>query len=152
MAESDGGKAGPGAGGGSQIHIDSDWKAQARAEKERLEEKLKPSAAPGGAGPGAAPGATGRAGGVPKASFQTMVNNLATQALLFMGAVPDPRTGQRIQHLDLARFHIDTLAVLQEKTKGNLSDDEEKLLSTSLYELRQAYIQIANAMREQSKA
>ena len=140
--------------GGSKIQIDSDWKMEAEAEKARLEEKVKatqaskPSAsAAGGARPG---GVTGPRE-MPKASMETLVQSVASQAMLYLGIIPDPRSGQRVQHLDIARHQIDTLAVLEEKTKNNLTESEAKLLATSLYELRQAYIQVATAIREQRK-
>jgi hypothetical protein len=131
---------------GPKIHIDSDWKAQAQAEKQRLAEKSKaaPTAKPGGAGAGTGAGASG---GLPPASFETLVSTMVTQALFAMGAIPDPRTGQRIQHLDLARHHIDMLTVLEEKTKGNLSDDEANMLGGALYELRTRYIQMSAQAR-----
>jgi hypothetical protein len=120
-----------------KIHIDSDWKAQARAEKERLTDKGKTE------GPA---GAAGR-GGLPPASFETLVSTMATQALFALGAIPDPRTGQRMMSLDLARHHIDMLSVIEQKSKGNLSADESNLLATTLYELRQRYIQMSSAAR-----
>ena len=139
--------------GGSKIQVDSDWKAEARAEKAKLEEKMKasepkPGAAVAGGGASAARGSRE----VPPATFETLVSNLASQALLFMGAIPDPRTGQRIAHLELAKHHIDTLEVIADKTKGNLSDEENQLLGSTLYELRQAYIQILTQAREQRKS
>jgi hypothetical protein len=124
-----------------KIHIDSDWKAQARAEKERLVEKGKGEGAAGAAGPGA-----GR-GGLPPATFETLVSTMATQALFALGAIPDPRTGQRMMSLDLARHHIDMLTVIEQKSKGNLSADETNLLVTTLYELRQRYIQMSSSAR-----
>jgi len=118
-----------------KIHIDSDWKAQAQAEKERLSEQTKsPEGRPG-------------AGTVPEANFQTLVSTMATQALFAMGAIPDPRTGQRVTHPDLARHHIDMLTVIEDKTKGNLDEEEQQLLSTTLYELRNTYIQLSTAQR-----
>lgn len=120
-----------------KIHVDSDWKAQAQAEKEKLAQQAKESEKKG-------PAATA-AGGLPPASFETLVSTMATQALFAMGAIPDPRTGQRIQQLDLARHHIDMLGVLEEKTKGNLTEDESKMLSGTAYELRSRYIQISSA-------
>jgi hypothetical protein len=132
---------------GPKIHIDSDWKAQAQAEKQRLAEKSKaaaPQAKPSGGAPGS--GAAG-AQGLPPASFETLVSTMVTQALFAMGAIPDPRTGQRMQHLDLARHHIDMLTVLEEKTKGNLSEEETNLLGGALYELRTRYIQMSAAAR-----
>ncbi len=122
-----------------KIHVDTDWKAQAAAERQKLAEQAKqqPSASAGVAG----------AGGIPPANFETLVSTLVTQALFAMGAIPNPSTGQRMQHLDLARHHIDMLAVLQDKTKGNLSDEESTMLNQTLYELRSRYIQIASAAR-----
>lgn len=140
--------------GESKLHIDSDWKAEAQAEKARLVEKVKAAESSRSAGPAGAARPGGQAPGareMPKASFETLLQSIASQAMLFLGVIPDPRSGQRIQHLDLARHHIDTLAVLDEKTKNNLTDDESKLLSTTLYELRQAYIQVSSAIREQRK-
>lgn len=140
--------------GGSKIQIDSDWKMEAEAEKARLEEKVKATQA---SKPSAGPAGSARPGGVtgpremPKASMETLVQSVASQAMLYLGIIPDPRSGQRVQHLDIARHQIDTLAVLEEKTKNNLTESEAKLLATSLYELRQAYIQVATAIREQRK-
>ena len=129
---------------GPKIHIDSDWKAQAQAEKQKLAEKSKAAAKPGAPGGGGG----GAQGGLPPASFETLVSTMVTQALFSMGAIPDPRTGQRIQHLDLARHHIDMLTVLEEKTKNNLSEEEANLLSGALYELRTRYIQLSSAARQ----
>lgn len=141
--------------GGSKFQIDSDWKAEAEAEKARLEEKVNAAQA---SKPTAGPTGGGRAGGVagapremPKASMETLIQSVASQAMLYLGIIPDPRSGQRVQHLDIARHQIDTLSVLEEKTKNNLTETEAKLLATSLYELRQAYIQVATAIREQRK-
>ena len=109
----------------------------------QLSEKAK-TAAPAKAG--GAPGAGGQQG-VPPASIEVLINTLVTQALFYMGAIPDPRTQQRVQHLDLARHQIDMLTVLEEKTKGNLSEDEANMLSGAAYELRNRYIQLVNAAR-----
>lgn len=125
---------------GPKIHIDSDWKAQAQAEKAKLAEKSKTA-------PKAGAGSSGGAGGLPPASFETLVSTMVTQALFAMGAIPDPRTGQRMQNLDHARYQIDLLGVLEEKTKGNLTEDETNLISSAVYELRTRYIQLLSAAR-----
>lgn len=122
-----------------KIHVDSDWKAEAQAEKQRLADQDKSAQQDGGKG---AP-----RGAMPAANFETLVSTIATQALFSMGAIPDPRTGQRMQQLDLARHHIDMLGVIEEKTKGNLSDDESQMLTSTAYELRTRYIQLAQASR-----
>lgn len=130
-----------------KIHIDSDWKAQARAEKEKMaqqaaEKKAKPAAAkPGAAG-------AGQPQGMPPANFETLISTMATQALFAMGAIPDPRTGQPQMHLELARHHIDMLSVIEDKTKGNLSEEEGKMITGTLYELRSRYIQLSNQARQ----
>lgn len=123
-----------------KIQVDSDWKAQAQAEKQKLAEKAKTAPAAKATGPGGAQG-------VPQASIEVLINTLVTQALFYMGQIPDPRTQQRVQHLDLARHQIDMLTVLEEKTKGNLTEDEANMLSGAAYELRNRYIQIVNAAR-----
>jgi len=129
-----------------KIQVDSDWKAQAQAEKAKLakEQAAKTGGAASGSagGRGTSGGASG--GGLPKADFELLVSTLATQALFAMGAIPDPRTGQRMQSLELARHHIDMLAVIEEKTKGNLSSDETDLIASTLFELRQRYVQLAS--------
>jgi hypothetical protein len=147
---------------GPKIQIDSDWKKQAQAEKQKLAEQAKAKQA-GAAGSGDAPATGGKTAGaagptsggggggqrgLPPATFETLVSTTATQALFAMGAIPDPRTGQRMQHLDLARHHIDMLGVIEAKTKGNLSEEETAMLSTTLYELRSRYVQLAMAARQ----
>lgn len=132
-----------------KIHIDSDWKAQARAEKEKLAQKSQQEAAAKGAGKPAGAGQAGPgAGQMPPANFETLISTMATQALFAMGAIPDPRTGQRQAHLELARHHIDMLSVIEEKSKGNLSEEETNMLTGTLYELRSRYIQLSNQARE----
>ncbi len=84
---------------------------------------------------------------MPAASFETLISTMTTQALFAMGAIPDPQTGQRMAHLDLARHHIDMLTVLEEKTKGNLSKEETDMLATTVYELRNRYVQLTMSQR-----
>lgn len=124
-----------------KIHIDSDWKAEARAEKERLAAKAK------AAEQGAAGSKAGAGGGLREAKFETLVSTIATQALFALGAIADPRTGQRYQNLEMARHQIDLLGVLEEKTKGNLTEEESSMLVGTTYELRSRYIQMASAAR-----
>ena len=138
-----------------KLHIDTDWKAQAQAEKQKLAEKAKAAPAAGAPGGAAGTGGAGKAaagrqaGEMPPADFQTLMSTMATQALFAMGAFPDPRTGQRVAHLDLARHHIDMLGVLEEKTKGNLTAEESDALATTIYELRSRYVQLATSARTQ---
>ncbi len=134
-----------------KIIVDDDWKAQAQAEKEKLAQqaKAKQDSTTNTAGTGASAASEAGAGGyqLPPANFESLVSTMTTQALFAMGAIPDPQTGQRIAHLDLARHHIDMLAVLEEKTKGNLSKEESDMLATTLYELRNRYVQLTMSQR-----
>lgn len=129
------------------LHIDDDWKAQARAEKERLAQQAE-----AGEGEAAEGGEGGeQAGGreMPPANFQTLLSTIASQALLYMGAIPDPMSGQRIAHLELAKHHIDLLGVLHEKTEGNLESEEQTMLDQTLQELRMYYTQVSEQMAKQ---
>lgn len=78
---------------------------------------------------------------LPQVSFSTFVFSLSSSALVHLGEVPEPSTGQTRTDLPMAKQIIDTLGMLDEKTKGNLAQDEDKLLKTVLYDLRMRYIQ-----------
>jgi hypothetical protein len=67
----------------------------------------------------------------------------AQNAALFLGQIPNPRTGEPEVNLDLARMFIDQLAMIQEKTRGNLTNEEAKVLSNALSNLQMAYVEIA---------
>ena len=136
-----------------KIIIDDDWKAQAQADKEKLAREMEdtpaaaaPPAAPAGAGGEPAPDADGR--NVPVASFPILVNSLLTQIFFALGAIADPQDGKRYVDLALAKHHIDMLGVIEEKTKGNLTDDETKLLDRAVYESRMQYVQTAQGMQQ----
>jgi len=136
-----------------KIVIDDDWKSQAEAEKKRLAEEVdrKKAAASAGAIPSAAggPGSQAAAGerGVPRqlppASFSTLISFLATQAMLSLGGMRDRRTGAVYVDLDAAKHYVDSIAILEQKTKGNLTDEEKKLLDQVLYEVRMHYVEMA---------
>lgn len=114
-----------------KIVVDEDWKSEAEAEKQKLAEQEQP----GGADEGPVE--------MPPASFDTLISGLVTQILFALGAIEDPQTRRRYRNLALAKHHIDTLAVVEEKTSGNLTDEEKKLLDNALYEVRMRYVQMA---------
>jgi hypothetical protein len=130
-----------------KLSIDSDWKAQAQAEKQKLAEQAQQAAAASGGSGG--PQGPGGPHEIPPADFKTLASTLVSQALLYMGAIPDPYTGQRIAHLDLAKHHIDLLGVLEEKTRGNLDEEEKQLVSQALSELRMYYLQVSQQLAAQ---
>lgn len=123
-----------------KLHIDSDWKAQAQAEKEKL---VKQEA-------GKEKAAAGRARELPEADFKTLMGVLASQAIMGLGAMGDPKTGRVVVDLEGSRFAIDLLAVLEEKTKGNLSAEEATELRQVLIELRNRFVQISNLVAQQA--
>lgn len=72
--------------------------------------------------------------------FESFVMGLGTSALVHLGAVPHPETGQSAKDLAIARETIELLSLLEEKTRGNLSEREQKLLHTTLYDLRMRFV------------
>lgn len=86
------------------------------------------------------------------ASFVNFLSTLATNAAAALGAVPHPATGQRTLDLDSGKFWIDVLAMLRDKTKGNLHAKEEKLLEGLLADLRMQYVTMVRATEEKLKA
>ena len=82
-------------------------------------------------------------GEMPKVDFSTLVLSLGTTALYQMGLVPDPETGEAgAADALLAQQTIDTLEMLCLKTRGNLEDEERKLIESLLYELRMRFVEI----------
>ena len=80
---------------------------------------------------------------LPPVDFTTFVLSLSTSALAAMGLVDDPRIGGPNEpNLPVARQTIDLLAMLEEKTRGNLTGEEERLLGQVLTDLRLRYVQV----------
>jgi Domain of unknown function (DUF1844) len=67
----------------------------------------------------------------------------AQNAALFLGQIPNPKTGEPEVNLDLARMFIDQLAMIQEKTRGNLTSEEAKVLTNALSNLQMAYVEVS---------
>lgn len=119
-----------------KIIIDEEWKQQAKKEKEILtaqektERKETEQRKP-------------RSGPLPPANFIGLVSMLATQTFFALGLLTDEQTKEKKEpDLELAKYHIDMLASLQEKTKGNLTEEEEKMLSGALHQLRMSYVKL----------
>ena len=101
-------------------NIDESWKGAVEKEKERLkkEEEVIP----------------------PEPDFNFFVTTLALQASISLGQIPNPATTKKEENFTQAKFLIDTLSMLKEKTKGNLTKEEAELLENLLYDLRMQYI------------
>ena len=78
----------------------------------------------------------------PEASFDMLLMQHHTQAMLAMGMIPDPATGQVIKNKSAAKFHIDMLGIIQERTKGNLNQGEEEALNGVLHNLRMMFVEV----------
>ena len=132
--------------GAPKIIVDSDWKNQAQAEKERLaaEEASRQSTSRGPSG-----GHGGEGAELPPADFPSLVGMLVTQALMYLGGVADRRTGHAIFDPDMSRFYIDLLGALEEKTRGNLTEAEARDLQGALQELRGRYVELIQAVAKQ---
>lgn len=77
---------------------------------------------------------------MPEVTFPAFIMSLNTSALYHLGEIADPATGKTIVELDLARHAIDTLALIQNKTKGNLTADEDALLENILYDIKIRFV------------
>jgi hypothetical protein len=75
--------------------------------------------------------------------FSTFILSLSTSALVQLAELPDPSTNKKEMNLSLARQTISVIELLKEKTKGNLTGDEERLIETVLYDLRLKYVKAA---------
>jgi hypothetical protein len=111
-----------------KIIVDDDWKAEAKREKEKLAEKEGEN----------------RLQAVPAPAFAEVVNIVVMQAMAALGLLAGPG-GERMPPDPAAAKHfIDLLQVLDDKTKGNLTPDEKRMLDQVLYEVRMAFVQVTS--------
>ena len=116
-----------------KIIIDEDWKAQAQKDKEKLKEQEsteKPSSQ------------EEQQAELPPADFSGLVSILATQAFYALGIFRMDEKDEREPNFQMAKFNIDLLGVLEEKSNGNLSEDEAKMLKSTLDQLHMAFVQL----------
>jgi hypothetical protein len=85
--------------------------------------------------------------GFPGINFATFVLSLSHSAYMHLGDAPNPIDGRVEQNLTMARQTIDLLGLLEEKTQGNLTGEEERVLEQALYELRLRYVEVAEKSR-----
>ncbi len=125
-----------------KIIVDEDWKQEAQREKDVLaaqekteEEKKKEEQQeePKARGP------------LPEGNLAALISTLATQALFALGLLQVKGQEGREPDLELAKYNIDMLEVLDEKTEGNLTEEEQTVLSSTLSELRMGYVKVCDA-------
>jgi hypothetical protein len=118
-----------------KVIIDEDWKQEAQKEKEVLaaqeeaeKEKEEESR---------------HHGPLPKGNFAALISMLTTQTLFALGVLQIKGQEKKEPDLEMARYNIDMLETLEEKTKGNLTKEEETVLTNTLNEVRMAYVKLA---------
>lgn len=118
-----------------KIIIDEGWKVQAQKEKEVLkkEEEIEHQAEEKQQAQPA----------LPEADFSGLVSMLATQAYYALGILQAEEGKQPEPNLDIAKYNIDMLTIIQEKTKGNITEEEAKLLEGTLHQLRMVFVQVS---------
>lgn len=122
-----------------KLIIDEDWKVQAQKEKEvlaakeaeekkaKIREEREKKKHP-----------------MPPANFTSLVSLLVTQTLFALGAIGDKdETEKREPDLNFARYNIDLLSMLEEKTKGNLSPEEAELIKNALHQMRMTFVELS---------
>ncbi len=122
-----------------ELVVDSDWKSQVEAENAAIDEKNRNEKNPSGEEEGKAQEIDPSQ--IPPPSFTLLVTMFSTQAMSALGLIPHPITGKREIQLALAKHFIDLLGVIEAKSKGNLDDNEDQLIETTLHELRMIYVQ-----------
>jgi len=113
--------------------VDESWKENVEKEKSNIDKQPKPSAEQDAAQEQ-----------LPPMDFTMFLSSLGMQALIALGEVENPVTNKKEADLMQAKYLIDIVGMMQEKTKGNLTDTEAKALDQILYELRSKYISIYN--------
>ncbi|MBI4355227.1 MAG: DUF1844 domain-containing protein [Candidatus Omnitrophica bacterium] len=116
--------------------VDEEWKARIEQEARRAGQAGAPA---GETQPTRAAPPKRRA--EPHPQFEMLVSSLSMQALMAMGEIPDPATGAAEPQFDQAQSLIDLLGMLEEKTRGNLTDEEARLLGDTLYQLRLRFVE-----------
>jgi hypothetical protein len=130
-----------------KLIIDEDWKREAQREKEKLaaqeaEEKAKEAKEERKKGPR----------GLPRGDLAGLISMLTTQALFALGLIQIKGEEDREPDLELARYNIDMLMAIEQKTRGNLTPEEQELLKNTLSDLRMGYVNIANQLGEQQES
>jgi hypothetical protein len=130
-----------------KIIIDEDWKREAQKEKETLaalEAQEKEKEAEEGPGRGR--------GELPRGDLAGLISMLTTQALFALGLIQVKGEEEREPDLELARYNIDMLEAVAQKTKGNLTPEEEQLLKNTLSDLRMGYVSITHQLSSDQEA
>jgi len=115
-----------------KIIVDEDWKNKAQKEKEAAAEKC-----------GCGQDHTAGQHKLPPGDINALISLLATQAMFSLGLIVTEKGQEPKKDLNMAKFNIDILDSLEQKTKGNLTEQEQSFLSTTLTQLRMAFVEMS---------
>jgi len=121
-----------------KLHVDEDWKSQVEAEKQAA---CQPADSPK---PAEKPASSESRGSLPPADLGFLIGTLYIQGAMSLGLLPNPMTKQAAVDRPRAQHAIDLLAMLQQKTEGNRTPEEDDAMEAALHELRMAYVQTRN--------
>ena len=120
-----------------KIIVDEGWKKEAQKEKEILAAQEKQEQQP-----------ERHRGPLPAGNFAALLSMLVTQALFALGAIKIEGQQDKKPDLELAKYNIDMLETLEAKTKGNLTEEEQKVLTNTLSEVRMAYVKTSGVQNK----
>ena len=124
--------------------VDESWKDRVEGEKEGKEAAHQHSCGCGHDGDHECEGEM-------EFNFLTYISSLAFQAMIFLGLMPNPMAEEKIERdLRQAKLIIDTLIVLRDKTKGNLTEQEAQMLNSAVYELELRYVEAVGGGEQKS--
>ena len=115
-------------------YIDESWKEAVTNDKDLIKGSEEPSEAE----------AEGNQMEAEDINFLTYISSLAFQAMIFLGEMPNPMTNKEEKNLRQAKFIINTLILLRDKTKGNLTKEESDMLNAAAYELEMRFVELAS--------
>jgi len=120
-----------------KIIVDEDWKSQVEKEREELRQTEQENANSG-------EGEGDDLGPIPPASLPVLIATLGAQAMSMMGLMPGPdgKIDPNQINMPVAKHMIDMIAMLEEKTKGNITEEESGMLNDNLHQLRMAYVAV----------
>jgi len=119
--------------------VSSDWKERAKREAEESDRKIEEERM------------QQQFSFAGKPTFLGFVQTMAANALIALGEVPNPLTGKQEVNLPQAKYAIDLLEMIKEKTQGNLTEDEQTELERTLTELRLKFVSVYNRLKEEVK-
>lgn len=124
-------------------NVDESWKDSVAGEKDMTAGEKENCGSGCGCGHSHSHGEGEEAADTMEINFTNYVSSLAFQALIFLGELPNPLDDSRLEkNLPQAKFLIDTLIMIREKTKGNLTPEEDNLISATVYELQMKFVEL----------